>query len=141
MKTIQPARMLKLALLADAAACAPLALLQIAMPQLLADQLGLPQALLTGTGIFLAIYTGMLLVLANSNAIWKSLADLIVIGNVGWAAGCIALAVAGIVQPNGLGSAYLLIQALAVLVLAGWEFKGIKVSGPAQMSRPAHLAQ
>lgn len=128
MKTIQPAPLLKIALIADAAACAPLALLQVAMPDLLAGQLAMPRALLTGTGIFLLAYTLLLIVLANSKNIWKGLIDLIIVGNVGWAVGCVALLAAAPFTPSGLGIGYLALQALAVLALAGAEFAGLKAS-------------
>jgi len=126
MKTIHPAPLLKFALIADAAACAPLALLQIGMPDLLANQLAIARPLLMGTGLFLLAYTVLLIALARSQHVWTAMIGLIVVGNVGWAAGCIALLVAG--APSGLGIAYLIVQAGAVLLLAGAEFAGLKAS-------------
>lgn len=128
MKTIHPAPLLKFALIADAAACAPLAILQIAMPDLLANQLAIPRLLLMGTGLFLLAYTLLLIVLARSQNVWASMIGLIVVGNVGWALGCIALLAAAPFTPSGLGIAYLILQAGAVLVLAGAEFAGLKAS-------------
>lgn len=128
MKTIHPAPLLKFALIADAVACAPLALLQIAMPDFLTSHLAIPKTLLMGTGIFLLAYTLLLIVLASSKTIWKSLIDLIVVGNVGWALGCIGLLAAAPFSPSGLGIGYLILQAGAVLVLAGAEFAGLKAS-------------
>jgi len=128
MKTIQPARLLKLALYADAAGTVALAVLQLLLPSLLAEQLSLPTGLLTGSGIFMVGYTLMLVLLANATRVWAAAIQFIIIGNVGWAIGCLALAETGIVAPSRLGIAYLVFQAVAVLLFAGLERAGLRAS-------------
>ncbi len=143
MKSIHPAPLLKTALLADAAASAPLGLLQVSMPHLLDGLLAMPSALLTASGVFLLGYTVLLLVLANSKSVWRVLIDVIIFGNLGWALACLALLAAAPFKPSALGVAYLLLQAGAVVLLAGWEFAGLKASAinTGKHSDRARLAQ
>ena len=128
MKTIAPVRFLKLALYADAAASAALAGGQLLFPALLSEQLSLPAMLLTETGIFLVGYVLMLLFLAGMARVWAAAIQFVVIGNVGWALGCLALAATPLVSPSGLGVAFLLFQAVAVLLFAWLERAGLRAS-------------
>lgn len=133
MTSIHPTRFLRYALIADALACAALVVLQLSLPDLLARQLQLPSILLTGSGVFLAGYVGLLIVLASSKSVWKAMVGLVVAGNVGWAAGCLALA--ALLAPSGLGVAYLMAQAVFVLVIARFEWVGLKGSQVAATRR------
>jgi hypothetical protein len=128
MKTIQSSRLLKLALYADAAASVSLAGLQLLLPSLLSDRLSLPAGLLTGTGIFLVGYTLMLVLLARAHHVWAVAVQFIILGNVGWAIACLALAETAIVSPSGLGVAFLVFQAVAVLAFAALEYAGLRAS-------------
>lgn len=131
MKTIQPSRLLKLALYADAAGTASLAALQLALPSQLGEQLSLPVELVTESGIFMAGYAALLVYLANARRVWAAVVRFIAFGNVGWAAACLALAATSLVSPNGLGVAYLGFQAVAVLVFAWFELAGLRSSAAA----------
>jgi hypothetical protein len=128
MKTIQTARLLKLALIVDAGASLGLAVLQLFMPSLLADYLSLPRLLVTGTGAFLVGYALMLVLVARTGRVWQFLVQFIIIGNVGWALGCLALAATSVVTPSGLGMAFLSLQAMAVLLFAWLEYAGLQAS-------------
>ncbi len=128
MQTIQPSKLLKIAFVADAAACGGTAALQLIAPQFLSQQLALPSPLLIGTGLFLALYAVSLLFLATCRSLWKPLVWAIIAGNVGWAAITLDLVVTGMIAPNGLGLAYLAVQSLTVLGLAGLEYAGLKAS-------------
>jgi hypothetical protein len=128
MKTIAPVRFLKLALYADAAASATLAGGQLLFPSLLAEHLSLPAILLTETGIFLVGYVLMLLCLAGMARVWAAAIQFVVIGNVGWALGCLALAATPLVSPSMLGVAFLVFQAVAVLLFAWMERAGLRAS-------------
>src|SRR5665811_2186054 len=46
-------------------------------------------------------------------AVWP-----VVAANFAWAAGCVAVLLSGQVEPNGLGVAFILVQAVAVLIFA-----------------------
>lgn len=135
MSSIYPSRFLKVALLADALACSALVVLQLTLPELLARYLQLPSILLTGSGLFLAVYVGLLIVLASSKSVWKAMIGLVVVGNVGWAVGCLALA--ALPGPSRLGVAYLVAQAAFVLVIARIEWLGLKRSKEAAQPRAA----
>lgn len=128
MKTIAPVRFLKLALYADAAASAALAGGQLAFPALLAKHLSLPAILLTESGIFLVGYVLMLLCLASMARVWAAAIQCVVIGNVGWALGCLALAVTPLVSPSDLGVAFLVFQCVAVLLFAWMQRAGLRAS-------------
>lgn len=128
MKTIQASRLLKTALLADAAASLGLAGLQLAVPAALTQYLSLPGLLVTGTGAFLVAYALMLVMVARANRVWVFLVQFIVIGNVGWALGCLALAATSLVTPSALGMAFLSLQAMAVLLFAYLEYAGLQAS-------------
>lgn len=135
MTSIHPTRFLRHALIADALACSALVLLQLSLPDFLARHLQLPSILLTGSGVFLAAYVGLLIVLASSKSVWKAMVGLVVVGNVAWAVGCLALA--GIAAPSGLGVAYLMAQAVFVLVIARFEWVGLSGSAVATTPRSA----
>jgi hypothetical protein len=122
--------MLKTALTVDALSGAGTASLQLLMPRLLADQLGLPMALLLETGLFLVGLAALLAFLASRERVAAPLIWAIVIGNVGWSAGCVLLAATGLVTPTPLGIAFLLLQAAVVLALAAWEAAGLRASQP-----------
>lgn len=128
MKSIQASQLLKTALLADAAVSAAAAALQLAIPDGLAELLRLPRVLLVETGAFLAIYVVLLVAMARAARLWSPLVWVVVLGNVGWALGCVGLAVSPV--PGALGAAFLLAQALAVLVFATLEYRGLKSSAP-----------
>jgi hypothetical protein len=128
MKTVQPSRLLKSVFLFDAAASGAIATAHLLLPAVLHEALGLPRALLAGTGIFLALYVLLLVALANSRAVWHALALFVVAGNFGWAAASVVLLVTGAVSTTGLGTAYVLAQALGVLAFAALEYRGLKRS-------------
>ncbi|MES2901222.1 MAG: hypothetical protein V4723_15940 [Pseudomonadota bacterium] len=128
MKTVQPARLLKFALYADAAASVGLGVLQLLLPSLLTEQLRLPTVLLTGTGLFLLAYALVLVLLASARQVWAAAIRFIVIGNVGWALACCALLLSATVAPSPLGTAFIAVQAGAVLVFAYLERAGLRES-------------
>ncbi len=135
MPLILPSRLLRLALVVDAAATGALAVLQLALPDALSRLLTLPRGLLLETGAFLVAYVLLLVVMARSQRLWSWLVRTVVIGNVIWAVGCVALLAAGAVEPGALGIAYVAMQALAVLVFAGAQYLGLRQSAPEVATR------
>ena len=125
MNTIQPNKFLRGALLADAVVSGAVALLQLALTGLLVDLLRLPSPLLLGTGAFLVAYVALLLVLARSARVWTPLIWIVVMGNVAWALACIWLVSGAAVKPSALGVAFVGVQAVAVLIFAALEYKGV----------------
>ncbi len=131
MQSILPSRLLRLALVVDAAATGALAVLQLALPDALSRLLMLPRGLLLETGAFLVGYVILLVVMARSQRLWSWLVRTVVVGNLLWAVGCVALLATGAVQPGALGMAYMAMQALAVMVFAGAQYLGLRRSAPA----------
>jgi hypothetical protein len=131
MHLILPSRLLRLALVVDAAATGALAVLQLALPDALSRLLMLPRGLLLETGAFLVGYVLLLVVMARSQRLWSWLVRTVVVGNVLWAVGCAALLASGAVDPDALGITYVAMQALAVLVFAGAQYVGMRRSAPA----------
>ena len=131
MNTIRPSSLLKSALLADAVVSGATGLLQLVATGSLAALLNLPLAGLAATGEFLVAYALLLLVLATRQSLWAGLVGFIVFGNGVWGLGCIALLLGGALSANALGVAFVLMQATAVAVFAGLEWRGLRCSLPA----------
>lgn len=123
-----PSSTLRTALWTDAAVSGAAGALQLAGGDALAAQFGLPPALSLGTGAFLIGYAAMLVAMARAPRLHAGLLALVVLGNLGWALGCLALPMAGLVDPAALGLAWLLLQALAVVGFAAWEAAGWRAS-------------
>ena len=132
-----PSPTLRRALWTDAAVSGAAGALQLAGGNALAAAFGLPAPLSLFSGAFLLGYAAMLVAMARASRLHAALVALVVVGNLGWALGCIGLPWAGVLDPTPLGWAWLLLQALAVVVFAAWEGAGWRTSRPAP---DAHVA-
>lgn len=93
---------------------------------LLAPLLGLPQPLLFWAGLFLLPWSAFLFALSRRAELSRLLLiDVIAINGL-WVVASVAILVAGLVTPNVLGIAFLLVQATAVAVLAELQFMGLR---------------
>lgn len=128
MSTVQPSPLLKKALAADAAVSGSVAILQVLASSSLSGLLLLPQPLLFESGLFLVAYTVLLVFMARSARVSSSLITLVVVGNVAWALGCVALVVGNAVTPSTLGLVFLTVQVLSVLAFAALEWAGLRKS-------------
>lgn len=128
MHTITPSPLLKTALLADAVVSGAVAFIQLAATDWLSGFLHLPRTLLFETGVFLVLYTALLVVLARSARVPSALVTAIVMGNVGWAVGCAGLLLVGGSSPSAMGVAFVIVQAVGVLVFAALEYRGLASS-------------
>jgi len=117
-------------LLVDAATGLGSGLLQLSFAGTLASMLGLPAALLTGTGAFLLAFAAALAFLATRQPVPRKPVGLVVAGNLGWAAGCIALLASGAYPLTALGTTYLLMHAATVVILAELEWMGLRQTPP-----------
>lgn len=118
-------RFLRRVLWADAASCLGCGALQLAWPGL-DDLLALPGALLTASGVFLLAYAGLVAWLARRDPLPRLPVRLLVTGNLGWALACVVLLASGAVQPGALGTAYIVLQAVTVTVLAELQWFGLR---------------
>ena len=115
-------------LVADAASCLGSGALQVGFTGAMAGLLGLPAPLLTATGLFLLVYGAFVGWLSTRRPVPRAIVWLLVIGNLGWAAGCLLLLAGGFVAPTALGVAWVVIQALTVAVLAQLQWLGLRAT-------------
>jgi len=113
---------------ADAASCAATGALQVAFTGALAGLTGLPAPLLMGTGVFLLAYAAMAAFMASRGTPPRTLIGLVIAGNLGWAVACISLLVSGIFPVTAVGVAWVLAQAVCVIVLAELQWTGLRRS-------------
>jgi hypothetical protein len=125
MSIVYPNTWLKRVLVADAVVSGAVALLQLAAAKRVSELTGLSASLLIGTGAFLVAYVALLLTLASRSRLPASLLWLVIVGNVGWAAGALVVATGGL---PGLGIALAAIHAVAVTTFAALEYQGLRTS-------------
>ena len=125
MTAIDRTRLLRHALLLDAIVSGATGALLWLGAGPLAGLLGLPHALLTGAGVFCVVYALGLAVLARRADIPRALAMAVVAGNIVWVVLSLWLPVSGLVAPTTLGTAFVLVQAAAVMAFAVLQRIGI----------------
>lgn len=120
------AALLRWALVADAAVSAACGLLMLLGAEPLAALLGLPAALLRGAGLVLLPYAAFLAWLQGRNPVPRAAVRAVIACNLLWAADCVLLLAFGPFAPTGLGVAFVVVQAAAVLALAEAQYFGLK---------------
>jgi hypothetical protein len=130
MSTIIPSKLLRLVLVLDSLSAGAMGggLVLLAGP--LSHWLSLPEALLRGAGIILLPFAALVAYLATldrlpARAVWA-----VVIVNAIWAVDSVILLAGGFVSPNGLGVAFVLVQAVVVAATAVVQAVGVKSSEP-----------
>ncbi|GAA3390824.1 hypothetical protein [Cryptosporangium minutisporangium] len=117
-------RLLRLALRIDGVASGALGVGLLALAGVAEDRLGASTALTVSVGIFLVLFGAALVLLAARPRIPPAAVWVIIIGNLGWVAESVILAVSD--DLTGLGVALTLAQAAAVLVFADLEYAGLR---------------
>lgn len=117
---------LKTLLRIDAATCLAMGLLLLAASGPLATLTALPPALLFWAGALLLPIAAFMGATALAAEPHRLAVGFIVIGNIFWSLASIALPVAGLIAPNGLGLAFLVAQAAVVLLLAELELSAMR---------------
>ena len=128
MRSVIPSPFLRTALTADAVVSGGVAALQLTAASWLSELLMLPRTLLVESGAFLVAYTVLLVALARSARVPSAVVGIIVLGNIAWAVGCLGLLAMDAPAPSRLGVAFVLVQALAVLLFAALEYVGLNAS-------------
>ena len=131
MPIFESPRFLRYVLFADAASCLSTGALQLAFTPQLADLLRLPAGLLQATGLFLVAYAAVVAFVGARDPIPRGPVWLFVAGNFAWAAGCVALLAATPLAPSALGQAWVIAQAVTVVVLAELQWAGLRRQAPA----------
>jgi hypothetical protein len=135
--SIPSSSFLRRALAADALVSAASALLMSVASVPLSALLALPMPLLLGAGIVLVPCAVLVGVLAACARVPRALVWGVIAANVLWALGCAALLVERLVQPTLLGEAFVIVQAITVLVFAQLEYIGLRRSVDDAMARLA----
>ena len=125
---ISPSLFLRRAILGDAVITGAMAVLLVAAAGVLGPMLNLPETLLRETGIFLIVYAALVGFLGSRELMPKLAVCLVIGANALWTVDSIALLFTGWVQPNALGQAFVMMQAIAVAVIAELQFIGLKRS-------------
>lgn len=102
----------------DAATCSAMGALLLAFSAPIAGLTAIPAALLFWAGAALLPIAAFMALSARARPVPAWAAALVVAGNGLWVAASLALPLSGAIAPNGLGWAFLLVQAAAVALLA-----------------------
>ena len=109
---------LRRVLLVDATASGSMGVLFLLAAGALESPLGLPGALLRGVGVFLIPFAGFLVRLAPRASQQRSIVRMVAAGNLLWVVASVLLLVSGRIDPTPLGTAFVVLQAVAVAVFA-----------------------
>jgi hypothetical protein len=118
--------LLRVALLADAIASGAMGVLMALAAAPLGDWFGLPVVLVRAVGLILIPYAALLAWLARSAVTPRLPAQIVVAGNVVWVVGSLLLLASELVSPTGLGTGFVIGQALIVAILAEAQFVGLR---------------
>jgi len=125
---IQSSPLLRQALVADATTSAAFGLMMLIGAGALSGIFGLPEILLRIAGLALLPYAAFIGRLGLRENINRAVALAVVLGNVLWAADSLLLLVGGWVTPTSAGYAFVIAQALVVLMYAEFQFVGMRRS-------------
>jgi len=128
MTLLQSSPLLRLTLKVDAIASGALGLLMALAAQPLGELFGLPFVLLLVAGIGLLPLALALYWMSNQTVLSRTGVWAVITLNALWVVESVALLVTGYVQPTALGYAFVIGQALVVLLLAELEFFGLRRS-------------
>lgn len=128
MQTIRVTAFLRRVLLMDAATCVAVALLLMFGARPLNDLFKLPSELLFYAGISLFPFAAFLLYLGTRERTAPPFVWAVVFLNALWAFDSLLILLAGWVEPNAFGYAFVVAQAVGVAMLAGLEYAGLKRS-------------
>ena len=125
MQTIET-QFLRNVLRVDALTCLITGVLSVAASSLLGSSLGLSGGLLQGSGIALLAVGAFILFAAKNVPALRWPVWIVVLGNAVWVLASVLLLISGLEQPTGLGTAYVIVQAVIVAVLAELEYIGLR---------------
>lgn len=125
MSSVHPSVLLRRALFADAALTAPAAIVHLAAADALASLLALPAGLLAGSGAVMVAWVLVVGAMARAARLPAGGVAVVIVANIAWAIACLALALG---DANALGAAFLIGEAVAVLVFGELQFVGLRRS-------------
>ena len=128
MTSIRASSLLRRVLIVDALSSGAMGVAMLALADVFASLLQLPVELIREAGIFLLPFAAFVGFVASRRepvriAVWAIIAL-----NIVWVVDSILLLFTGWVAPNALGYVFVIAQAAVVLVLADFEYLGLKRS-------------
>jgi hypothetical protein len=126
MPMLHPSPLLRQALLSDAVTSAACGLLMLLGAGPLSGLLGLPEMLLRLAGAVLLPYAALIAYLGLREQLQRPIVWAVVIGNVIWTADSLLLLMSGWVEPTRAGYAFVIAQALVVLMYAELQYMGLR---------------
>jgi hypothetical protein len=124
----RPSPLLRQALLADAVTSGASGCLMLLGAGFLDGLLGLPGALLRTSGAVLIPYSAFVAYLGARPELPRAIVWAVILGNAVWAADSLLLLVSGWVDSTRAGTAFVVLQALAVAMYAELQFMGLRRS-------------
>jgi len=128
MTTLQPSLLLRRALLADGLVGVITAAQLLLLADWLSDLLALPRELLLGAALVLLPLAVFLLWLSRRESMSRAAVYAVIGLNALWVVHSVLLLLSGWVTPNLFGYAFVIVQAVAVLVFIELELIGLKRS-------------
>ena len=113
-------------LILDAFTCVAAGLLMLLGGPALSESLGLSPLFLQGAGLSLLPFAAYLAYVARRPVLPRAHLWVIVACNAAWVLDSVLVLATGWVQPTALGYTFVIVQALAVLVLAELEWVGLR---------------
>ncbi len=105
-------------LLIDGIVSGAMGLLLVAAAGVLDSAFDLPAPFVRGVGVVLLPWCALLAVIATRRLINRRAVWFVIAVNLGWVAASLALPFTGWVEPNAFGVAFIVVQAMAVVVFA-----------------------
>ena len=136
MSSFPPSTLLRYALIGDAVASGATGLLMAAGAGFLTGLLGLPEPLLRSAGLVLLPYAAVIGYLGTRTTLSRGAVWTVIILNALWVVDSLALLLGPSLSPTALGYAFVLFQAVVVLVFAEAQYFGLRRSS----SQPALAA-
>ncbi|MCW3839138.1 hypothetical protein ONA70_03380 [Micromonospora yasonensis] len=130
--TVQPAadaKLLRFALKQDAIGSGANGVVYVVVAAIFGELFGLPAAFLYPIGVFLVAWAAALLFLASRATLSRAAVGAVMAVNIAWVAASVELLVAGWFPLTGLGTALVIVQAVAVAGFTVLQFAGLRKNG------------
>jgi glucose uptake protein GlcU len=113
-------------LLADAVISGMSGVIMLGGAGALDQLLGFPASLFRAAGIVLLPFAGLVLYWGTREDILRARVWTVIVLNLVWVAGSVGLLVAGPIEPNAFGMAFVIVQAVVVAVFAELQYSGLR---------------
>ena len=124
--TLPATSLLRRALVIDALVSGATGLLLVIAGGWLASVLDVPEPLLRYSGIVLLPFAIIVALVARRDAVARAHVVAIIVVNIAWVAGSAWLVLGDRIQPNALGYAFIVMQAIAVAAFAEFQYVALR---------------